>query len=409
MARPKVSISVSNGNLGLTGPAEFGTSVILVSSPVAPVAGYSVPFLVRNKKEVTTAFAQTGNEVVVDAINNGFYAEAAEGTKVYILAMAATTTLATLLASTNANKALNMGVGDVRLLAAIKFPDLETYEPVITTGFDADVLAAVTAAQTLADAWFATKKPFRFLIEGFAFADATTVKDYSAETNRNGGIVVGNIDGSTALATLLALGRASKSAPQQNIGRIKTGSLAIAENAVVKIGATTVEQMADADLETLWTKRYITFERNETGSGYVFNDDNTLTSLEDDYNNLRYGRVIDNATRIAYTSYYKELKDDVDVDDNGRLAAVVEKALETTIETDIDAAMRPQLSKKNDGTAAVECLVNPDPVQYAQLYISNNVTDPNFNILQTNKVYLFIRLKPKGCLKYLDVYLGFTA
>lgn len=408
MARPKVSISVSNGNLGLTGPAEFGTSVILVASPAAPVAGYSVPFLVRNKKEVSTAFAQAGNEPVVNAINNGFYAEAAEGTKVYILAMAATTTLATLLAAANANKALNMGVGDVRLLAAIKFPG-GSYTPTITDGLDDDVVAAVTAAQTLANAWFATKKPFRFLIEGFAFADATDAKDYSAEANRNGGIVIGNIDGSTALATLLALGRASKSHPQQNIGRIKTGSLAIAENAVVKIGAITVEQMADADLETLWTKRYITFERNETGSGYVFNDDNTLTSLEDDYNNFRYGRVIDNATRIAYTSYYKELKEDVDVDEDGRLAAVVEKALETTIETDIDAAMRPQLSKKNDGTAAVECLVNPDPTQYAQLYIANNITDPNFNILQTNQVYLFIRLKPKGCLKYLDVYLGFTA
>lgn len=407
--RPKVSISVSNGNLGLTGPAEFGTSVILVASPVAPVAGYSVPFEVRNKKQVSTAFAQAGNEAVVKAINDGFYGEAAEGTKVYILAMAETTTLATLLLPANANKALNMGVGEVRLLAAIKFPDTETYVPVITDGFDQDVHDAVTAAQSLSEAWFATKKPFRFLIEGFAFADAATAKDYATTENRNGGIVVGNIDGSTALATLLALGRVSKSQPQQNIGRIKTGSLEIAEAAVVNIGATLVEQMADSDLELLWDKRYITFERNETGSGYVFNDDNTLTSLEDDYNNLRYGRVIDNATRVAYKSYYRELKDDVDVDDNGRLAAVVEKALETAIETDIDNAMRPQLSKKKDGTADVECLVNPDPVQYAQLYIANDITDPNFNILQTNQVYLFIRLKPKGCLKYLDVYLGFTA
>lgn len=408
MGRPKVKVSVSNGNLGLIGPAEFGTCVLLIAAAIAPVAGYGVPFLIRNKKEASTAFAQAGNEAVVAAINDGFYAEAAEGTKVYVLAMAPTTTLATLLAAVNANKALNMGVGDVRLLAAIKFPS-ESYEPVITNGFDQDVHDAVTAAQTLGLAWFGTKKPFRVLIQGFSYADATAALDYAETTNNRVGIVVGNINDSTAFATCLALGRASKSDPQQNIGRIKTGSLAIAEDAVVKIGATTVEQMADADLETLWTKRYITLERNETGSGYVFNDDNMLTGLDDDYNSLRNGRVIDNATRIAYQSYYTELKDDVDVDDNGRLAAVVEKALETKIETDIDAQMRSQLSKKNDGTANVECLVNPDPVQYSQLYISNNITDPNFNILQTNQVYLFLRLKPKGCLKYLDVFLGFTA
>lgn len=408
MARPKVNISVSNGNLGLTGPSQSGTSVLLVAAPVAPVAGFSIPFLIRNKKEASTAFAQVGNEPVVAAINDGFYAEAPEGTKLYVLAMAATTTFATLFLAANADKALNMGLGDVRLVGAVKFPGV-SYTPTDTEGFDEDVHDGVTAAQTLSAAWFATKKPFRFLIEGFGFQDATAAKDYSTSENRNGSIVVGSINDSTAMATLLALGRAARTAPEQNIGRIKTGPLAIAEDAVVKIGATTVEQMADSDLETIWTKRYITFERNEIGTGYVWNDDNTLTSETDDYNNLRYGRVIDNATRVAYGTYYNELKDDVDVDENGRISSVVEKALENAIETDIDAAMRAQLSKKNDGTAAVECLVNPDPVQYAQLYISNGISNPNFDILQTNKVYLFIRLKPKGCLKYLDVYLGYTA
>lgn len=411
--RPRVTVAVMNDLLGIQEPSEFGTCAILVAAPVAPSAGYGVPFMVRNIRQVALAFGQVGNELVVEAINQGFFAEAPEGNKLYIIAMAATTTLETLLSEVAATPVLNMANGDVRLVAAIKFPS-GNYVPTVASGFDEDVHLAVIAGQALSDVWFEKKKPFRFMVHGFGFLSSATALDYSATDNRNGFIIVGHVDSvanvdNGARATLMALGRASRSQPQQNIGRIKTGSLKIAETDIVFIASTIVEQMLTADLEELWEKRYITFEKNETGSGFVFNDDNALTRVSDDFNNLRYGRVIDNATRIAYATYYRELKDDVDVDENGRISTAIEKALATAVETDIDEGMRPQLSKKKDGTADVECLVNPDPTKYAALYAANDITDPNFNIIQTNQVYLFILLKPKGCLKYLNVFLGLTA
>lgn len=412
MARPSVNIFLSNGGLGLIGPSDNGTCVILVACPVAPVAGYDVPFLIKSVEQAETAFAQVGNEAVLDAIVNGFFAEAAQGTKVYFLAMVQATLLADLVDSDNADKALNMAAGAARLVAAIKFPDTEDedYELVVLSGLDTDVHSAVTAAQTLSTAWFNKKQPFRYFIDGFGYTGVPgNLKDYNTTTNRNGHIVLGTIDGSSQKATLMALGRASKAEPQQNIGRIKSGSLAIAEMSEVLIGATEVEQMSDANLDTIWEKRYITFEKNKIASGYVFSDDNSLTELTDDYNNLRYGRVIDNATRVAFQTYYRELKEDVEVDENGRLDTVVEKALQTAVETNIDFAMRGQLSKANDGTADVQCLVNPDATTYAPLYEQNGITAPNFNILQTGQVYLFLQLRPKGCLKYLNVYLGFTS
>lgn len=408
MQRPNVNISVMSGGLNLQPPSEFGTSAVLVATPVAPVAGYGVAFLVKNKKQIATAFAQVGNEDVVTVLS-AFYDEAPEGTKLYILAMAQATTMTTMLGAANADTLLNFGGGNIRLVGVIKFPS-GAYVPTITTGFDDEVFTAVTAAQTLADAWFANKKPFRALIEGYAFDGvAATAKDYATDSKRNVGIVVGNIDGKTALATIIVLGRAARSEAQQNIGRIKTGSLKIGEALAVKIGATLVDDYDSDDLDTLWEKRYITFERNETGSGYVLNDDNMLTDPTDDYNNMRYGRVIDNATRIAFATYYNELKDDVDVDEDGRISTAVEKALETSIEVAIDQQIRGQLSKKKSGSADVVCLVNPDPIQYAALYENNGIADPNFNIFLTNNVYLFVMLKPKGCLKYISVYLGFTS
>ncbi len=210
-------------------------------------------------------------------------------------------------------------------------------------------------------------------------------------------------------ATLLALGRLAKIQPQQNLGRVKSGSLNIAAAYAVKIGATSVDTIADSELEALYSKRYITFEKNQVAAGYVFNDDNALTQLTDDYNSLSNGRVIDNAVRIAFSTYYKELKDDVEVDAGGRLAIVVEKALETEIETAINQGLGLQLSKKDDGTADVTCLVNPDAALYAALYAANAIANPNFNVFDGGNVYIFIALRPKGCLKQINVFIGFTA
>jgi hypothetical protein len=406
--RPQVNIALMNGQLGLTGPPEFGTCGLLVAAPAAPVAGYGTPFICKSSKAVETAFAQDENMALRNLIINRFFAEAAEGTSLYILAMAQTTTLTTLLAPVNADKLLTLAGGAVRLMGVIKFPDMEEYEPAIDGGFDEDVHTAVAAAQTLADNWFLNKKPFRVLIEGFGFTNADDALSYENNTKRNVAIVVGAIGDSTAAALLQVLGRASNSAPNRNIGRIKSGSLNIPEVDSIKIGNVLIENVPVADLDLLHDKRYISFERNEIASGVVVTNDNMLTAITDDYNNLAYGRVIDNATRIAFNTYYRELKDDVEVNEGGRLAPVVEKALENSIESSIDQFMRGQLSLKRDGTSDVECLVNPDPVKYAPLYAANDLSNPNFNILQTGNVYLFLQLRPKGSLKYLNVFLGFT-
>lgn len=408
MARPGVIVNISNGNLGLSAPNENGIAVLLVAAPAAPTAGYGTAFLVSNIAEVKAAFAHANNVVVVEALEKGFYAEAAEGSKVYILAMAQATTLETLLATANADKALNLAGGNARLLATVKFP-ADNYAPTIAEGLDQDVIAAVTAAQTLADAWKVKNKGFRAFIQGFGFTNPTDVKDYSAATNRNAAVVLGSIAASSATATLMALGRAAAIDPQQNIGRVKTGSLKIDPAVSVKIGATEADQVTSALLNTLHTKRYITFEKNEIASGYVFNDDLMACISSDDFNNLRNGRVIDNAQRVAYKAYYEELKDDVEVDESGRLDSIVEKALETKIQVAIDQQMRGQLATRKDGSSDIQVLVNPDVVEFAALYARNGISNPNLNIIQNETVYLFIFLKPKGCLKYINVYLGLSA
>lgn len=407
MARPGVNILVTNGGLNLQAPTAFSDSVVLIASPAAPVAGYGIAFLVKSIKQIQTAFAQVNNEPVVAALS-AFYREAPEGTKLYVLAMAQATPLATLLATANASKPLLLAGGSIRLMGVIKFPGVG-YVPTITDGMDADVHAAATAAQTLATEWLGYKKPIRILLEGYAFANAAAARSYAEDNKRNVGIVVGNVNDSTALATMYALGRAARIPSQQNIGRIKTGSVNIPDAQPVKIGAILADQMASVDLDTLHEKRYITFEKNAIAPGFVFNDDTMLTAPTDDYGPLRNGRVMDNAVRVAFETYYRELKDDVDVDENGRLVPVEEKALESAVERRIEADMGGQLSTNDDGTAAVECIVNPNPAIFPNLYEDAGINNPNFNLLTSGTVYLFVRMRPVGCLTYINVFLGFSA
>ena len=413
MSRPSVSIGLMNGQLGIQPPSAFGNSAVLIASPIAPTAGYGVPFLITSIADAKAAFADPGNAALLNAFENGFFAEAPEGNLVYVICMAPTTPLATLLLAANAELALKfptgINKGSIRLMAAIKYPS-NTYVPTVTHGFDDDVHAAITAAQTLANSWLAKRKPFRVFVQGFACdgvpANAT---DYSTATNRNVFTVAAEINADSALATLQVLGRAVASASQRNIGRVKSGSLNILAAYAVTVGGLNVDSINDSVLDGYYSKRYITLEPNQEASGYIITDDNALCIVTDDYNNLAYGRVIDNAVRIAYQTYYHELKDDVDVDANGRMDTIEEKYLETAIESAIDTEIRTQLSLNSQGTAAVTCLVNPDPTDYAALYAANNIQNPNMNILQSGSIYLFLSLRPKGCLRNIYVYLGYTS
>ena len=227
MSRPKVNIGLMNGLLGIQPPSDNGTSFVIIASPAAPTAGYGVGFVITSIAEAKLAFADILNVAVLNDFVKGFYGQAPEGNKVYVLCMAATATLTTMADPANAEKALKLANGACRLGAFIKYPS-NSYTPTITNGFDAEVHTAVTAVQSLANTWFGKKQPFRAFIEGYAcdgiYANA---KDYSTTTNRNCFIVASEINADSALATMTALGRAVAVAPQQNIGRIKTGSLNI--------------------------------------------------------------------------------------------------------------------------------------------------------------------------------------
>jgi len=174
-------------------------------------------------------------------------------------------------------------------------------------------------------------------------------------------------------------------------------------DAINNVVAATPESFSDTDLDTWNDKRYIFYTVNEdpTSPGYIFSDDISLVNETSDYGTWSNNAVIGEAARISYATCYKLLKDDVDVDDNGRMGAAVETNIQQLIEDDITKQIGGSIS-------AVSALFNPDTAEFAALYANANISTPNLNLLQTGgNVYVFVTVRPKGYAKNILVVLGF--
>ena len=400
MGNPKVSVNLTKSNLGIV-PADLsGVMGLVAAIPAANTSGYGVAVLIKSKAQAAAELADTNNAAILAAIQNGFYGEVAEGAPLYCVFVAQSTTLSAQADIANAYVAAikTLSSYTVRAIAFVKYPG-GGYTPTITNGIDTDVDAAVTKATAQAVAAKALNKPIEFLIQGYAATTAAAQKDYTTTQNPNVHIVIAGEAGDTVIPVLRALGVKASDRPSRNIGRVQRGSLNIAGGTAITIGTSAIGAISATNLDTFHDKGYITYVVNENEPGYLFNDDVSLVAATSDYSTWANNAVIGEAMRIAYATYYKSLKDDVDVDPTtGRVDVSIEKYLQQTIEDAITKQLGTSIS-------AVGALVNPDTTQYAALYANAGIT-PNTNLLQTGSLYIFLTVTPKGYTKSITVVLG---
>lgn len=401
MGNPKVSVILGASNLGLSAADETGVMGLLAAIPAANTSGYGVPVLIKSIAQAKTELADALNVKVLDAIVNGFFGEVSEGSPLYCNFLANTVSLTDLVDSANLyfTNLDNFSGKKIRALGVIRFPDV-SYTPTITTGVDADVLTAVTKGQALATARIAQNKLINVLVEGRGFTNATAFKDFATTTNPQVHVVISSEAGNSAVSVLRALGKKAAGPIQRNIGRVKSGSLKIDSTTAITIGTTAITAMSQADLDTLHDKRAITYIINEDAPGFIFNDDVSCVAATSDYGTWSNNAVIGEAMRIAYAQYYKTLKDDLTVDETGR----IEKSIEKNLEQDIIDAINKSIG---DNISGVDALVNPDTTSSAALYANANVSNPNLNLTSGGKLYVFLTIRPKGYIKDVSVLLGF--
>ncbi len=381
MLIPGVSIALANGLIG--GVAVSNDRIVgLIGTGSGTGVALLTPFIVYSlENAIEQGFTEEAEPNLYRHLKE-FYDIAPIGSKLYVMAAANTETLESLLDKTNVNgasKLLDFAAGEIKVLAVDRKPAAE-YVPTTPQFIDSDAIDALVSAKTLVAEYFQKIMPVRILI-GARVHDVANVTVFNPSTQDNNavGMVIGGTKNDGTPSVGLVLGRVAAGPPHRNIGRVKDGSLPAT---VLYIGDKKIDQYAG--INTLISNGFITFQTYPHKAGYFISDDPMATDGADDYRSLANCRVIDKASIIAYQTYLEELKDDVDLDSKGQIAAIDLKHLEAVISNNILLGMGDSISGE------------------PQAFI-----DPAQNLAAGSKLKVKLRLIPKGYLKQIDVELGF--
>ncbi len=133
----------------------------------------------------------------------------------------------------------------------------------------------------------------------------------------------------------------------------------------------------------LYIAGFIVFTGYPNKGGLYFGIDRMANTK--DYRLLAYGRVVDKAAIIAAAVYLDQVESEVDVDADGKIAEEALQHLKGILEQQVLVAMGDQIS-------GVEIYINPDQ-----------------NIINTSKLTVKLRVRPKGYTSFIDIDLGLIA
>lgn len=403
---PNVKIDFANGAIGASEPMDDGvTGIVCTAVAVTQTVdgkqettfALNTPYLITKldelvKKGVTSDNADA-NAILYKAVKE-FYDEAPDGSKLWIMGVADTVTLADIVDKTkdNAKKLLIAANGTIRTLA-VKIKDKSAYTPIVTTGIDGTVRTAITNAQALAE--WATETlfaPVMVLLEGRHYTgNAETLVSNPVNTGNNNrvGVVIGDtVADSKGAAVGLLAGRIASIPVQRSVARVRTGSIVAT---TMYIGGVAAEL---GNPETINDCGFICPRTFVGKGGYFWSDDKLAAEASDDYSLIPRRRVADKAYRITYSTLINEVAEEISVTDEGKISAPVVKAIQTAVESAIVNNMTSRGNLGNDPSdpndMGVECYINPDQ-----------------NIVATSRLDVQVRIKPHGYSKYINVSLGF--
>lgn len=385
---PRVKINYLNGLLGTAPDNQDGLLglVVLGATAVSTTFVLGTPYrLVRAEDLTALGITITNNARIVELVKQ-FYAEAEEGTPVYLIGIAATSMTTVLDVDSGPMKAILE-----RLRGALRgliVASASTATATVTDGLDPDVLTAMPKAQALAT-WAADNlyAPIFVILEGRLFTSAADAPDLHLQAYNRVGIFVGDVVTASKGAAMGTLaGRIAASPVQRNIGRVASGALAPTE---MFIGSASVD-LSMSVVDALYSKGYICPRIYIGMSGYYLVDDPLAVAGTDDYAHLTARRTVDKAARIAYITMLQFLLDEIEVNTDGTMQQPVLKSWQAEVES----AINDQMS-----AAGELSVVNGSGCKF---YI-----DPSQNVVATSKVEGTLKVRPFGYAREIVVNIGF--
>lgn len=394
MALPRVKITFENGALGGVAPSEDGVcGLVAYATAVSTTFALNTPYLIT-KLDGLVALGITSEATGVNAALyktvKEFYSEAPEGTKLWVMGVAASTSIANLTDKANniISPLLMAARGSINILM---LKVASAAEPTMSGSIDGAVLTAVTNLKALAEDWTENRyAPFLCLVEALSYNGvAASLPDLTARSDNRVGVVLGDsVTGSAGAAVGLVAGRLAAEPVQRSLARVRSGAI---KAETMYIGTNQAE-LGDPDVAN--DLGYIVPRTFVSKSGYYWSDDHLATASSDDYCSIACRRTIDKAYRIAYKTLVDEIAENVSLNTEGKLAAYRCKAIETSVESAVVNSMTSEGNLGNDPDNASDLGV--------QCYI-----DPDQNILATSRLEINLKVKPHGYSKYIDVKLGF--
>jgi hypothetical protein len=395
MGKPSVNIAFENGNIGTVTTSPDGVCVIVASAVANGGFALSTPYTVYSLAEAEALGiipTIAGNYELHKTIKE-FYAEAGNGTELWVYGVAKTKTLDELIASSET--VLTASNRRIRFVVAKYAPSVP--EVVVTAGIRTGFPATLAAAQAIAESFTTDKtQPVVFIIEAYNYSGVPAdLIGFGDTTYNRVAVLIGDTEKRTGAtvskgaAVGVLAGRIAKNQVQVNVGRVKDGALKPLTFYVVD---TPVEQV---NVNAIYDKGFITLTTHTGKSGYYFVDDMMACEAEDDYHYLTRRRVIDKAFVLANQTLTNFILDTVPLTNEGKIQAAYAKALEAEVERVIAQEMSAKGELSVDATVAndtgVECII-----------------DVTNNIAQDSTIKGRIGVRPHGYGRFLEFTIGFN-
>lgn len=400
---PGLTINFSNGNIGTVVPTEDGVFGLLASA-VAVGETFAL-----EKDYVLKGMADVAALGIIPDINNyhlyhklvRFYEEAGEGTELWLYAFSKATktsewfTPDLVTGICPAQALLDAAKGRITGLFTAYVPADGTALTIVN-GVDEDVWLTEQKAQVFAEQYTSEAySPIFLIFEGYGFTgDATELPNQREKSNNRVGIFIGNTEPRTGdviingASSEVLMGRLAKVPVQENPGRVKRGALETLTAFIID------EVVEKYDVAALHAKGFLTFRIHKRKAGYYIADDNLSTDDKDDYRRIGRRRVIDKAYRLAHNIATDEILEDFDVLNDGTISPLYAKTVEGNIEREIFVQMTENGELSRDQS-------NKDDLGVVAKF------DLSKNVVETNRIDLKLRVRPKGSADFFTIDLGY--
>lgn len=385
---PRVKINYLNGLLGTVPENQDGLLglVVLGAAEVSTTFVSGKPYRIVRPEDLNALGITASNNARIVELVTQFYAEAEEGTPLYLIGLTATSMTTVLDVDNGPMKAILQQLRGA--LRGLVVASASTATVTVTDGLDPDVLTAMPKAQALA-AWAADSlyAPIFVILEGRHFESAADAPDLKALAYNRVGVFIGDVTVSSINAAVGTLaGRIASMPVQRNIARVASGALA---PAAMYIGASPVDE-AMSVVDALYAKGYMCPRIYVGLPGYYMVDDPLAVAGTDDYAHLTARRTVDKAARIAYITMLQFLIDEIELNEDGTMQQPVLKSWQAAVEDAINSQM---------SAAGELSVVNGSGCKF--------FIDPQQNVLATSKVQGSLRVRPYGYARDIIVNVGF--